>query len=32
MCAGIAARQWAVAALGRFFTIDVRVQSGQTVV
>ena len=32
MCAGIAIRQWAVATLGRFFTIDVRVQSGQTVV
>jgi protein-S-isoprenylcysteine O-methyltransferase Ste14 len=32
MCAGIAIRQWAVATLGRFFTIDVRVQPGQTVV
>jgi protein-S-isoprenylcysteine O-methyltransferase Ste14 len=32
MCAGIAVRQGAVAALGRFFTIDVRVRSGQTVV
>ena len=32
MCAGIAIRQWAVSTLGRFFTIDVRVQSGQTVV
>jgi len=32
MCIGIAIRQWAVATLGRFFTIDVRVQSGQTVV
>ena len=32
MCAGIALRQWAVATLGRFFTIDVRVQPGQTVV
>ncbi len=32
MCAGIAIRQWALATLGRFFTIDVRVQSGQTVV
>ena len=32
MCAGIAVRQWAVATLGRFFTIDVRVQPGQTVV
>ena len=32
MCAGIAIRQWSVATLGRYFTIDVRVQSGQTVV
>ena len=32
MCAGIAIRQWSVSTLGRFFTIDVRVQSGQTVV
>jgi protein-S-isoprenylcysteine O-methyltransferase Ste14 len=32
ICAGIALRQWAVATLGRFFTIDVRVQPGQTVV
>jgi len=32
MCAGISLRQWAVATLGRFFTIDVRVQPGQTVV
>ena len=32
MCAGIAIRQWAVATLGRFFTIDVRVQPDQTVV
>jgi protein-S-isoprenylcysteine O-methyltransferase Ste14 len=32
MCAGIAIRQWAVATLGRFFTIDVRVEAGQTVV
>lgn len=32
MCVGIAIRQWAVATLGRFFTIDVRVQPGQTVV
>jgi protein-S-isoprenylcysteine O-methyltransferase Ste14 len=32
MCAGIALRQWAVATLGRFFTIEVRVQPGQTVV
>jgi protein-S-isoprenylcysteine O-methyltransferase len=32
MCVGIAIRQWAVATLARFFTIDVRVQPGQTVV
>ena len=32
MSAGIAIRQWAVVVLGRFFTIDVRVQPGQTVV
>lgn len=32
MCAGIALRQWAVGTLGRFFTIDVRVQPSQTVV
>ena len=32
MCAGIALRQWAVALLGPFFTVDVRVQPGQTVV
>jgi protein-S-isoprenylcysteine O-methyltransferase Ste14 len=32
MCVGIAIRQWAVATLGRFFTIDVRVQPSQTVV
>ena len=32
MSAGIAIRQWAVAVLGRFFTIDVRVHPGQTVV
>jgi len=32
MCAGIAFRQWAVAVLGPFFTVDVRVQRGQTVV
>jgi protein-S-isoprenylcysteine O-methyltransferase Ste14 len=30
--AGIVIRQWAVAVLGRYFTVDVRVQSGQTVV
>jgi protein-S-isoprenylcysteine O-methyltransferase Ste14 len=32
MCVGIAIRQWALTTLGRFFTIDVRVQSGQIVV
>lgn len=32
MWAGIVIRQWAIAALGRFFTVDVRVQPGQTVV
>jgi protein-S-isoprenylcysteine O-methyltransferase Ste14 len=32
MCVGIAIRQWAVAVLGRFFTIEVRVQTGHTVV
>lgn len=30
--AGIVVRQWAIATLGRFFTTDVRLQSGQTVV
>jgi protein-S-isoprenylcysteine O-methyltransferase Ste14 len=32
MWAGIVIRQWAVTLLGRFFTVDVRVQSGQVVV
>jgi protein-S-isoprenylcysteine O-methyltransferase Ste14 len=32
MWAGIALRQWAVTVLGRFFTVDVRVQPDQTVV
>ncbi len=32
MCAGIAIRQWAIVLLGQFFTIDVRVHPGQTVV
>jgi protein-S-isoprenylcysteine O-methyltransferase Ste14 len=32
MWTGIAIRQWAVALLGRFFTVDVRVQPGQAVV
>jgi protein-S-isoprenylcysteine O-methyltransferase Ste14 len=32
MCVGIALRQWAVALLGPYFTVDVRVHPGQTVV
>ncbi|MEA2191249.1 MAG: hypothetical protein QOI73_1370 [Solirubrobacteraceae bacterium] len=32
MCAGIALRQWAVALLGQFFTVDIRVHPDQTVV
>ncbi len=32
MCAGIAIRQWAVAVLGEFFTIDVRVHPDQAVI
>jgi len=32
MSAGVALRQWAIAVLGRFFTVDVRVQPGQPVV
>jgi protein-S-isoprenylcysteine O-methyltransferase len=32
MWAGIALRQWAVSLLGRFFTVDVRVQSDQRVI
>ena len=32
MCAGIALRQWAVALLGEFFTVDVRVHADQIVV
>ena len=32
MVAGIVLRQWAIALLGRFFTVDVRVQEGQEVV
>jgi protein-S-isoprenylcysteine O-methyltransferase Ste14 len=32
MWAGIVLRQWAITLLGRFFTVDVRVQSGQPVV
>ena len=32
MATGIVIRQWSVAVLGRFFTVDVRVHSGQTVV
>lgn len=30
--AGVALRQWSIALLGRFFTVDVRVHPGQTVV
>jgi protein-S-isoprenylcysteine O-methyltransferase Ste14 len=32
MAAGLCLRQWAITVLGRFFTVDVRVQSDQTVV
>jgi protein-S-isoprenylcysteine O-methyltransferase Ste14 len=32
MIAGIGLRQWSIALLGRFFTVDVRVQSDQTVI
>ena len=32
MAAGIAIRWWAIIVLGRFFTVDVRVQSDQTVI
>ena len=32
MRAGIVIRQWAIAVLGPFFTVDVRVHPGQTVV
>lgn len=32
MVAGIGLRQWSVQTLGRFFTVDVRVHPGQTVV
>jgi protein-S-isoprenylcysteine O-methyltransferase Ste14 len=32
MAAGIFVRQWAILTLGRFFTVDVRVHSDQTVV
>jgi protein-S-isoprenylcysteine O-methyltransferase Ste14 len=32
MVAGIVLRQWAITVLGRFFTVDVRVQEGQQVV
>ena len=32
MAAGVFIRQWAIVVLGRFFTADVRVRSGQTVV
>jgi protein-S-isoprenylcysteine O-methyltransferase Ste14 len=32
MCAGVVLRQWAVALLGPFFTVDIRVHRDQTVV
>jgi protein-S-isoprenylcysteine O-methyltransferase Ste14 len=32
MAAGVLVRQWAIVTLGRFFTVDVRVHRGQTVV
>ncbi len=32
MWSGIAVRQWAITLLGRFFTVDVRVQADQTVI
>lgn len=32
MAAGLVVRQWAILTLGRFFTVDVRLQPGQTVV
>ncbi|HEY7069888.1 MAG TPA: isoprenylcysteine carboxylmethyltransferase family protein [Acidimicrobiales bacterium] len=32
MVAGLVVRHWAIHTLGRFFTVDVRVQPGQTVV
>jgi protein-S-isoprenylcysteine O-methyltransferase Ste14 len=32
MCAGIALRQWAIVLLGQFFTVDIRVHPGQTIV
>jgi len=32
MCFGIALRQWAIMLLGQFFTVDIRVHPGQTVV
>jgi protein-S-isoprenylcysteine O-methyltransferase Ste14 len=32
MATGTVIRQWAIAVLGRFFTVEVRVQPGQTVV
>jgi protein-S-isoprenylcysteine O-methyltransferase Ste14 len=32
MCAGIALRQWAIALLGEFFTVDIRVHPEQVVV
>ena len=32
MAAGLVVREWAILTLGRFFTVDVRVHAGQTVV
>jgi protein-S-isoprenylcysteine O-methyltransferase len=32
MAAGLVIRQWAIIALGRFFTVDIRVHSDQTVI
>jgi protein-S-isoprenylcysteine O-methyltransferase Ste14 len=32
MWAGVVVRQWSITLLGRYFTVDVRVQSDQTVV
>lgn len=32
MAAGIALRQWAIVLLGQYFTVDIRVHAGQTIV
>jgi protein-S-isoprenylcysteine O-methyltransferase Ste14 len=32
MCTGIGLRQWSIVLLGKFFTVDVRVHPGQTVI